>query len=53
MIQWYVLSYIGFFRAFDQHRTVSIANHPYPRFKLAPFFSTHQRGLADLQPFVY
>ena len=37
MLEWYVLSIIGFSLAFDQHRTVLIANHPYPRFKLAPF----------------
>ena len=37
MLEWYVLSIIGFSLAFDQHRTVLIANHRYPRFKLAPF----------------
>jgi hypothetical protein len=37
MLEWYVLSIIGFSLAFDQYRTVLIANHPYPRFKLAPF----------------
>jgi len=37
MLEWYVLSVIGFSLAFDQYRTVLIANHPYPRFKLAPF----------------
>ena len=37
MLEWYVLSIIGFSLAFDQHRTVLIANHPYPSFKLAPF----------------
>ena len=36
MLEWYVLSIIGFSLAFDQYRTVLIANHPYPRFKLAP-----------------
>ena len=37
MLEWYVLSIIGFSLAFAQHQTVLIANHPYPRFKLAPF----------------
>ena len=36
MLEWYALSIIGFLLAFDQHRTVLIANHQYPRFKLAP-----------------
>ena len=36
MLEWYALSIIGFLLAFDQHRTVLIANHRYPRFKLAP-----------------
>ena len=37
MLEWYVLSIIGFSLAFAQHRTVLIANYPYPRFKLGPF----------------
>ena len=37
MLEWYILSIIGFSLAFDQHRTVLIANHQYPRFKLGPF----------------
>ena len=51
MLEWYVLSIIGFSLAFDQHRTVLIANHPYPRFKLAPFIfdtSAWIGGLATL-----
>ena len=51
MLEWYVLSIIGFSLAFDQYRTILIANHPYPRFKLEPFFWTHQHGLENLQPF--
>ena len=37
MLEWYVLSIIGFSLAFAQHRTFLIANYPYPRFKLGPF----------------
>ena len=51
MLEWYVLSIIGFSLAFDQHQTVLIANHPYPRFKLAPFIfdtSAWIGGLATL-----
>ena len=51
MLEWYVLSIIGFSLAFDQYRTVLIANHLYPRFKLAPFIfdtSAWIGGLATL-----
>ena len=51
MLEWYVLSIIGFSLAFAQHQTVLIANHPYPRFKLAPFIfdtSAWIGGLATL-----
>jgi len=37
MLEWYALSIVGFSLAFDQHRIVLIANHPYLRFKFAPF----------------
>ena len=51
MLEWDALSIIGFLLAFDQHRTVLIANHRYPRYKLAPFIfdtSAWIGGLATL-----
>jgi len=48
MLEWYVLSIIGFSLAFDQYRTVLIANHPYPRFMLAPFIFDTSAWIGEL-----
>ena len=37
MLEWYLLSVIGFAFGFDQHRTVLLANHPYPTLVMTPF----------------
>ena len=36
MLEWYVLSVVGFALGFDQHRSVLIAKYPYPAIGLMP-----------------
>ena len=36
MLEWYTLSVIGFALAFDQHRSMVLANYPAPGFGLIP-----------------
>ena len=37
MVEWYILSVVGFAFGFDQHRTVLLANYPYPTFGMTSF----------------
>ena len=37
MVEWYILSVVGFAFGFDQHRTVLLADYPYPKLGMIPF----------------